>query len=73
MDKKIIKDLGASIKQRLLNFAREKGRPFNEVLQYYMIERFIDRLSKSVYILNLVQSWYITKITKSYTLLQNRV
>lgn len=49
MSKKIIKDVGASVRQKLLNFAKQKGRPFNEVLQYYMIERFIYRLSKSPY------------------------
>jgi hypothetical protein len=49
MNEKIIKDLSVSIRQRLLNFAREARRPFDEVLQYYMIERFIYRLSKSPY------------------------
>lgn len=49
MSKKDIKDLGASIQQRLLNLAKESNRPFDEVLQYYMIERFIDRLSQSEY------------------------
>jgi hypothetical protein len=49
MSKKIIKDMGASIKQKLLNLSLQTKRPFNEVLTYYMIERFIDRLSKSPY------------------------
>lgn len=47
MNEKIIKDVGASIRQRLLNLARKIGRTFNDVLQYYMIERFLYRLSKS--------------------------
>ena len=33
--------------QRLLNKAKDSERPFNEVLQYFAIERFIYRLSKS--------------------------
>lgn len=33
--------------QRLLNKAKESTRPFNEILQYFAIERFIYRLSKS--------------------------
>jgi len=43
------KNLAASIHQRLLNQARETGRPLNELLQYYAIERFLYRLSKSTY------------------------
>ncbi len=41
------KNLEASIHQRLLNQARESGRPFNELLQYFAIERFLYRLSQS--------------------------
>lgn len=40
------KDLGASVRQRLLNQAREQGRPFQELLPYYVMERFLYRLSK---------------------------
>lgn len=40
-------NIAASIHQRLLNKARETGRPFNEVLQYFDMERFLYRLSKS--------------------------
>ena len=29
------KNMGASVRQRLLNYARANGRPFAEVLQYY--------------------------------------
>jgi predicted nucleotidyltransferase component of viral defense system len=42
-----IKDFPASIHDRLLNQARLIGRPFNELLQYYAIERFLYRLSRS--------------------------
>ncbi len=40
-------NLSASVHQRLLNKAKESSRPFNELLQYFAIERFIYRLSKS--------------------------
>ncbi len=40
-------NLAASIRQRLLNKARETGRPFNEMLQYFAIERFLYRLATS--------------------------
>jgi hypothetical protein len=39
----------ASVHQRLLNLAKERGRPFNELLQYYAIERFLFRLAQSQY------------------------
>jgi predicted nucleotidyltransferase component of viral defense system len=41
------RDLGASVRQRLLNQARAQERPFQELLQYYAMERFLYRLSKS--------------------------
>ena len=41
------KNITASVHQRLLNKAKESSRPFNELLQYFAIERFIYRLSKS--------------------------
>jgi hypothetical protein len=41
------KNIAASVHQRLLNKAKVAGRPFNEVLQYFAMERFIYRLSKS--------------------------
>ena len=45
----MIKDLAASIHQRLLNHARAKGRPFNEMLQRFVLERFLYRLGRSPY------------------------
>lgn len=44
-----MKDIAASIKARLQNKARELGRPFNEVLQYYAVERLLYRVSQSPY------------------------
>ena len=42
-----IKNITASVHQRLLNQAKQSRRPFGELLQYYAIERFIYRLAKS--------------------------
>lgn len=50
MTKREIKDKAASVRQRLLNQARETGRPFHELLQYFAIERFLYRLSKSTHV-----------------------
>jgi hypothetical protein len=42
-------NVAASVRQRLLNYARAEGRPFNEVLQYFALERFLYRLGCSSY------------------------
>ena len=42
-----IKNTAASVRQRLLNKARETVRPFQELLQYYAMERFLYRMSQS--------------------------
>jgi len=42
-----LKNVAASVHQRLLNEARASGRPFNELLQYFAMERFLFRLSRS--------------------------
>ncbi len=47
MNRRKVKNVAASIRQRLLNEARTTGRPFNEILQYFAMERFLYRLSKS--------------------------
>lgn len=47
--KKDIVHIQASVKGRLQNKARESSRPFAEVLQYYGIERFLYRYSRSPY------------------------
>lgn len=47
--KRRITNQAASVHQRLLNLARSTGRPFNELLQYYAIERYLYRLAQSPY------------------------
>lgn len=47
MNKRSLKNVSASVHQRLLNIARDTERPFNEVLQYFAMERFLYRLSRS--------------------------
>lgn len=42
-------NLPASIHQRLLNLAKQQGRPLQELLQYFAIERFLFRLSQSAH------------------------
>jgi hypothetical protein len=44
-----IKNVAASVRQRLQNIARSSRRPFQEVLQYYAMERFLYRLSQSTH------------------------
>ncbi len=44
-----MKNIVASVKARLLTKASERERSFNEVLQYYAIERFLYRVSQSSY------------------------
>ena len=47
---KLVKDIPASIRQRLLDRSRTDRRPFNELLQYYAIERFLYRFSISAHL-----------------------
>ena len=49
MSQKNIKNIAASIRQKLLNKSKEYSRPFNEILQYYGLERFLYRISVSKY------------------------
>ena len=43
------RNVPASVRQRLLNRAKIDNRPFNELLQYYAMERFLYRLSRSAH------------------------
>jgi predicted nucleotidyltransferase component of viral defense system len=49
VSQKNIKNVAASVRQKLLNKSKEHSRPFNELLQYYGLERFLYRLSTSKY------------------------
>jgi len=48
--KKDIKNIPASIRAKLQNKAKENNRPFSEILQYYGMERFLYRFSRSRYV-----------------------
>lgn len=41
----VSKNLAASVQARLQNHARASRRPFQELLQYFAMERFLYRLS----------------------------
>jgi len=43
------KNIPASVRQRLLNREKNDKRPFNELLQYYAMKRFLFRLSQSAH------------------------
>jgi len=47
MNKRRITNVAASVRQRLQNVAQSSGRPFQEVLQYYAMERILYRLAQS--------------------------
>ena len=46
MSSRSLKDVSASVHQRLLNVAKETQRPFNEMLQCFAMERFLYRFSR---------------------------
>ncbi|MCL2182296.1 MAG: nucleotidyl transferase AbiEii/AbiGii toxin family protein [Chitinispirillia bacterium] len=46
---KVIKNLPASVHSKLLDSAKQQGRPFNEILLHYAMQRFLFRLSKSAH------------------------
>ena len=45
--RKVLRNVSASVRQRLLNLARKTGEEYNVVLQRYAIERFLFRLGAS--------------------------
>ena len=47
-------NVAASVHQRLLNRAHATGRPFNELLQYFVLERFLYRLGHSPHARNFI-------------------
>ena len=52
--KREVENIPASIQARLKNKAGESNRPLNELLQYYGMERFLYRLSKTHHINDLI-------------------
>lgn len=49
MSRHRVRNVAASVRQRLLNRARERGEDFQLVLTRYAVERFLYRLSRSPY------------------------
>ncbi|MCJ7543312.1 MAG: nucleotidyl transferase AbiEii/AbiGii toxin family protein [Phycisphaerae bacterium] len=47
MSKRALRNAAHSINQRLRDEAKRTGRPFNELLQYFAMERFLYRLCRS--------------------------
>ena len=47
-------NIAASVHQRLLNRAHATGRLFNELLQYFVLERFLYRLGHSPHARNFI-------------------
>jgi len=45
--RKPVKNIGASIRARLLNLAKERNQPFDLLLTRYTLERLLYRLSLS--------------------------
>ncbi|HZJ03507.1 MAG TPA: nucleotidyl transferase AbiEii/AbiGii toxin family protein [Thermoleophilia bacterium] len=77
-----IKNLATSVHRRLLNEAKKSGRPFNELLQYFAMERFLYRLSRSRYaphfvlkgaLMLLVWDAPVSRPTKDVDLLGERI
>jgi len=75
-----ITNVAASVHARLLQRAKAEGRPFNELLQYFAMERFLYRLSRSQqperFVLKgglMLQLWGgpLTRATKDIDLLGN--
>lgn len=44
-----VRNPGASVRARLLNLARERNQPFDLLLTRYVLERLLDRLSRTPY------------------------
>ena len=47
--RKHVRNVGASVRARLLNLAKERNQPFDVLLTRYVLERLLDRLSRSEY------------------------
>lgn len=51
---KALSNIGASVHQRLKNSSERSGRTFNDLAQYYALERWLYRLSKSRHAQNFI-------------------
>ena len=51
---KALRNIGASVHQRLKNTSERSGRTFNDLAQYYALERWLYRLSKSRHAQNFI-------------------
>ncbi|MFH1037489.1 MAG: nucleotidyl transferase AbiEii/AbiGii toxin family protein [PVC group bacterium] len=49
MKRKVLSNMAASVRQRLLNYAHQSGDEFQRVLDRYGVERFLFRLGQSPY------------------------
>ena len=47
MSRKFLQNIAASVKARLLHKSKQENRPFQELVQYYAMQRFLYRLSQS--------------------------
>jgi hypothetical protein len=47
--RKPLRNIGASVRVRLLNLAKERNQPFDLLLTRYVLERFLYRLSISAH------------------------
>jgi hypothetical protein len=64
------KNLGESIRQRLKNLSQQRNRPFDEILRYYAMERFLFRLSISSHAKKFVlKGGLMLKVDQTYSLL----
>jgi hypothetical protein len=54
VNRKPVKNVAASVRQRLLDKAQQSGLPSSQLLHYFAFERFLFRLSQSEYANNLV-------------------
>ncbi|MHB1687816.1 MAG: nucleotidyl transferase AbiEii/AbiGii toxin family protein [Ignavibacteriaceae bacterium] len=52
--KKELKNISASVKERLRNISVQSGKEFQSILRLYIQERFLFRLSRSIYSNNLI-------------------
>ena len=60
-----MKNIPVSVRRRLLDLSREQAKPFDQLLQFYAIERFLYRLSKT--------PWADRLVVKGAAMLQCRI